>query len=129
MAESVTHETLRAGQAAMERRFDRFETHFGEVTNKLFDKADEATKMAHENSLAIGEIGGRLGAIIDARDGHLDRLSAVETSVRTLHDNDTARMAERGVWAALARSPFIAWLAAAGAVLWAAILKYGEKAI
>ena len=129
MSEIVTHEALRDGQHALNARFDRHETHFNEVTTRLFDKVDKLTDATHDTGIAVSEVCGRVNSILDARDGHMSRLSAVEASVRTLHDNDTARMAERGVWAALARSPFIAWLAAAGAVLWAAILKFGEKAV
>jgi hypothetical protein len=129
MSEIVTHEALRDGQHALNARFDRHETHFNEVTTRLFDKVDKLGDDLHTTSVAMSDMGGKLNSIIDARESHLGRLMMVEASVRTLHDSETARMAERGVLAALARSPFIAWLAAAGAVLWAAILKYGEKAV
>ncbi len=125
MPEIVTHEALRDGQHALNARFDRHEAHFNEVTTRLFDKVDKLTDATHDTGIAVADVYGRVNSILDARDGHMSRLSAVEASVRALHDNDTARMAERGVWAALARSPIIMALigamAGAAMAIWAVV--------
>jgi len=128
MPKSVTHETLRAGQMAMLERFDRHETHFREITTKLFDRAEVAILASHENKVALTEINGKVSALIENRAGHLDRLHDAEKAIRALQDSDTAERAERGVWAAIIRSPFVAWLAALGAVLWAGIKSVGSAA-
>lgn len=119
--DAVTHEQLRAGQMAMLDRFDTHEKRFHEVTVRLFDKIEEGAAMGHSNQLALGKIDEKLAGMSDKAVTVGNRLDKIEATVTTLVADGNRREGERGVIAALLRSPFIAWLAALGAVIWAAI--------
>ena len=121
----VTHEQLRAGQMALIDRFSAHEKHFHETTGLLFAKIDRTLDATHENHVFLTRIDGQVAGMQQSRDGHIARLVAVEGAVKGLEAAHNQNIGERGVWAALMRSPFVAWLAAAGAVLWAGITKLG----
>ena len=126
---TVSHEQLGGQITALDKRVAAFEKHQNAITGRLFEKADEAVAAAHANSLQIAGLQSSMTNIIGGRDMHLARLDKHESEIAELNITNSRHDGERGVWTALARSPFIAWLAAAGAVLWAAILKFGEKAV
>ena len=122
---AVTHETLRAGQMALIERFTNHETHFRETTGKLFDKLDKVIDDTHANHVYLTRIDGQVAGMQDSRAGHIARLEDAEADIATLIAINNRHEGERGVWAALMRSPLIAWLAAGAAFLWAGITKLG----
>ena len=122
---TVTHEQLRAGQMALIDRFDRHERQFESVTGKLFEKADIAADAAHRNSLALSEISGKVAVMFETRNGQIERLTNAESSIKVLEKAHNINQGERGVWAAIARNPAIAWLVTALAGAWAIITHAG----
>lgn len=125
---TVTHEQLRAGQMAMLDRFDVHEKRFHEVTVRLFDKLEQNVEASHSNALAIAKIDGRVNVIVTTRTTFSDKLDKIENTVSTLVADGNRREGERGVIAAVLRSPFIAWFAALGAVIWAAVKGFLQAA-
>ena len=139
---TVTHEQLRAGQMAMLDRFDVHEKRFHEVTVRLFDKLEQNVEVSHSNALAIAKIDGRVNEIVTTRTTFSDKLDKIENTVSTLVADGNRRegergviaavlrspFIERGVIAAVLRSPFIAWFAALGAVIWAAVKGFLQAA-
>lgn len=122
MAENtVTHEQLRAGQMALIDRFSAHEKHFQDVTVRLFEKIEESAAAGHSNQLALVKIDGQLAGMADRAVTVGSRLDKIEVTVSALDADGKRREGERGVLAAILRSPFIAWLAALGAVAWGAV--------
>ncbi len=117
----VSHEQLGASMKALNGRFERHEKHFREVTDKLFDKADKALEATHANSLQIATVQATFTSIMESRVDHVTRLGKAETAIAAMQNDNSRHDGERGVIYALMRSPMIGWLAAAGAVLWAAV--------
>lgn len=122
MADGVTHEQLGSQMTALNNRFERHEQHFQEVVTKLFDKAEQGTAAAHANSLQIAALQGSMDSIIGGRNMHLDRLDKVEQTVQQLALADSVREGERGVIAAMAKSPFITAIISAIVAVGAVIL-------
>ena len=122
---AVTHEMLRAGQLALIDRFDAHEKRFGETTAKLFDKVDRAIEASHANALAISKIDAGLVRMADDRPGYVQELRDLRKDVDALKGEQHERKGERGVLAAIAKSPLIAWLFAVAGAVWA-LLKSGQ---
>lgn len=123
--EAVTHEQLRAGQMAMLDRFDAHEKRFQDVTVRLFDKLEQTVEAGHSNALAITKLDGRVNEIVTTRGTFSEKLDKIETTVATLVADGNRREGERGVIAAVLRSPFVMALGGAvvgaSAALWAAL--------
>ncbi len=121
----VSHEQLSASMKALNGRFERHEKHFQEVTDKLFDKADKALEATHANSLQIATVQATFTSIMESRADHVTRLSKVEAAQAAMQNDNSRHDGERGVWAALARSPIIMALigamAGAAMAIWAAV--------
>jgi hypothetical protein len=121
----VSHEQLGASMIALNGRFERHEKHFQEVTDRLFNKADEATAAAHANSLQIATLQGSMDSIIGGRTEHLNRLDKHEVEIAEIKLANSKHDGERGVWVALGRSPIIMALigamAGAAMAIWAAV--------
>ena len=122
---NVTHEQLRAGQMALIGRFDEHQRVFHDTTSKLFDKLDKVIDANHDNHVYLTRIDGQVMGMQESRAGHIARLEDAEADIAKLMAINNRHEGERGVWAAIMRSPLFAWLAAAGAVLWAGITKLG----
>ena len=122
---AVTHEQLRAGQMALIERFTEHERHFRDVSIRLFDKLDQTVDAGHNNAIAITKLDGQVAEIVTSRHDFGVKLDKIENTVKDLVADGNRREGREGVIAAIMRSPFIAWFAAFGAVLWAAIRQIG----
>ena len=122
---AVTHEQLRAGQMALIDRFGEHEKHFRETSAKLFDRVDRAIEASHDNRVHIVSIQSDLRGIVSGRADHLSRLDKIEGSVADLKAEDYRRSGREGVLAAIVRSPFFAWCAAALLAIWAFVTNAG----
>ena len=118
---AVTHEQLRAGQMALIDRFSSHEKQFHETTTRLFDKLDVAIDASHENKIALTKLDGQLVSMGESRESHIARLASAENAIKSLEAVNNRHDGERGVFAALLRSPFVGWLVAGFAFAWAAI--------
>lgn len=118
---AVTHEQLRAGQMALLGRFDEYQRQNHETTGMIFSKLDKVIDASHANHVFLTEIKGQVDGMQDTRDTHIARLVTAENAIKLIEAENNRHEGERGVLAAILRSPFIAWFAAAGAILWTAL--------
>ena len=121
MDSTVTHEQLRAGQLALLERFDRHEQQFRDTTTKLFEKVDRAVDASNENRVQIAGLQSSMGMMLENRAQQLARFETVERKVEALQIDSNVNQGKRSVLAEILRSPFIAWVAAMMAALWAAV--------
>lgn len=124
--EPITHEQLRAGQMALIDRFAAHENHFRETSAKLFEKVDKAIDASYENRIQIERVQSSIGSVVEGRTHHLSRLEKVEADVAGLVNTDNMHKGERGVWAAIIRSPLAAWFATIALAAWAFITQAGS---
>ena len=122
----VTHEQLHAGQMALIDRFTEHERRFSDVSAKLFSKVDLAIDAAHENKVFLTQIQGEVSLITDRGVTQIARLDGVDLAVRALEKAHSQSIGERGVFAAILRSPFIAWFVGIAVSLWAVINHAGS---
>ena len=116
-------------------RLDRMQGHLDTSHNALAGKIDKLADVTGQNSIALTHLSGRV-------DGIESELSTMKTSrvelvdwVRKLDGNitasglESARLAgERGVWAAIVRSPTFGWLAGLAVAAWAYVVNNGSVA-
>lgn len=76
---------------------------------------------------SVAGVCGDLAALNDNRQAVHASMAKLEKAVNELIKTDARRDGRDGVWAAIARSPLFAWLAATGAAIAAAVSHFGGK--
>lgn len=116
---AVTHEMLRAGQMALIERFDAHERRYQETTSALFAKMDRAIEASHANAVSIASVNATIGKILEDRPGYIQQMHDMRADIDSLQATRDLQTGERGVLAAIAKSPFIVGLLSAAATAWA----------
>ena len=127
----------------MERRLDEFAKISIDAHDALRRRLDDLYKIAEKsldasqtNALRLADLDGKLATIAEVRAVNLKWLEAVDKrgretrdALRSLELTNAGLQAEKGVWAAILRSPLVAWLTAMGAAMaaaWALLTQGGQ---
>ncbi len=89
---------------------------------RRMDQSEQRSALAREG------IAGALGRIETKLEAHGEMLNGIGARVTKLEADGNRRDGREGVLAALLRSPFVAWLAAVGAVAWAGLKSLSHAA-
>ena len=116
-------------------RLDRMQGHLDTSHTMLAGKIDKLADLTGQNSIALTHLSGRVDGIETELSGMKTSRAELVDWVRNIDGNisavrlENARQAgERGVWAAIVKSPAVKWFLAALAAAWVFISNGGSVA-
>lgn len=115
-------ETIHAKLAAMDKRFDEHAQAAAEGREDvrgIRDRLDKGQDMFGQVSNSLVRIETALTSVVKVQSQHDDYHKQHHERLTKLEAEQNVRAGERGVWAAIAKSPAAAWIAAALAAIWA----------
>lgn len=123
---TISHDDLHTQLVTLQTRFDEYSRQsrenqkgMSEDLRLISSRLSEGSNMFTEFRTVMIEVRGTIAKMKTDHEKHGSRIDTLETAA-TIH------RAERGVWAAMLRSPVFAWLSGIAVAAWAFLSSAGQ---